>query len=72
MCEPGEFQCPDDQCVAAERVCDGHKDCPSGTDETACSSKGIYIEFLSIHQVNSKYLKQEFRRFSYTTGVEVK
>lgn len=40
VCAPGEFQCPGDQCVPADKVCDGHRDCPSGTDEAVCPSKG--------------------------------
>uniref|UniRef100_A0A667YJF4 SCO-spondin n=1 Tax=Myripristis murdjan TaxID=586833 RepID=A0A667YJF4_9TELE len=39
VCPPGEFQCPGDKCVPADRVCDGHRDCPSGTDEAVCPSK---------------------------------
>uniref|UniRef100_A0A3Q1FCU8 SCO-spondin n=1 Tax=Acanthochromis polyacanthus TaxID=80966 RepID=A0A3Q1FCU8_9TELE len=39
VCAPGEFQCPGDQCVPADRVCDGHKDCPSGIDEAVCPGK---------------------------------
>lgn len=40
VCAPGEFQCRGDQCVPADRVCDGTKDCPSGSDEAVCPSKG--------------------------------
>lgn len=40
VCAPGEFQCPGDQCLPADRVCDGHRDCPSGIDEAVCPSKG--------------------------------
>lgn len=40
VCAPGEFQCPGDQCVPADSVCDGNRDCPSGTDEAVCPSKG--------------------------------
>lgn len=40
VCAPGEFQCRIDQCVPADRVCDGTKDCPSGSDEAVCPSKG--------------------------------
>lgn len=40
VCAPGEFQCPDDKCVPANRVCDGQRDCPAGTDEEICPSRG--------------------------------
>lgn len=40
VCSPGEFQCPNDKCVPANRVCDGHTDCPTGTDEAICPSRG--------------------------------
>lgn len=40
VCAAGEFQCPGDQCVPVDTVCDGHRDCPSGTDEAICPSRG--------------------------------
>lgn len=43
VCSPGEFQCPGDECVPAHRVCDGHRDCPSGTDEAVCPRKGAKL-----------------------------
>ncbi|XP_030630936.1 low-density lipoprotein receptor-related protein 2 [Chanos chanos] len=34
-CYPGEWPCPGSSaCVAFSKVCDGHPDCPGGTDET--------------------------------------
>uniref|UniRef100_A0A8C6SYU3 Uncharacterized protein n=1 Tax=Neogobius melanostomus TaxID=47308 RepID=A0A8C6SYU3_9GOBI len=39
VCPPGEFQCPGDQCVPADQLCDGHKDyCVDGSDELGCAA----------------------------------
>lgn len=40
VCAQTEFQCPGAQCVPAEKVCDGLRDCPSGTDEAVCPVGG--------------------------------
>uniref|UniRef100_H3CTP6 SCO-spondin n=1 Tax=Tetraodon nigroviridis TaxID=99883 RepID=H3CTP6_TETNG len=45
VCAPGEFQCPDDKCVSASRVCDGHTDCPTGTDEAICPRPALPDQF---------------------------
>lgn len=46
VCEPGYFQCPGDQCIPVDRLCDGHKDCPSGTDEAICAIKGNKYSYI--------------------------
>ncbi|CAL8077304.1 unnamed protein product [Calicophoron daubneyi] len=32
-CPPGQYRCRDGTCLPKERFCDGHPDCPDGTDE---------------------------------------
>lgn len=52
VCSPGEFQCPGGDCVPAHRVCDGRRDCASGTDEAVCPSKGVKLKFKIFSSMN--------------------
>ena len=35
----GMFQCDNATCVSIIQVCNGHKDCANGADETSCASR---------------------------------
>ncbi|CAD0206359.1 unnamed protein product [Chrysodeixis includens] len=45
-CGVGEFSCSDGTCVAHGLVCDGHRDCSDGTDETICFTSNNEGELL--------------------------
>ena len=45
-CPDGGVPCSDGLCVPRERVCDGHRHCPDGEDEAACSCVQVRLLLL--------------------------
>ncbi|KAG0716890.1 Low-density lipoprotein receptor-related protein 1 [Chionoecetes opilio] len=36
ICTPGQFQCINGTCIHPSQICDNHKHCPDGSDESDC------------------------------------
>jgi len=55
VCSEYEMQCADGNCVDSRYRCDGHFDCPDGSDESECESTFCLVSCLLRHQTHQNW-----------------